>query len=242
MLEPPERVGTKENVETERAREQEIQGIIEKIGLRSWLLDTPEIVGQMVSRNMARRLSNVTSLLMYAIENPARKRRTPMDVSEVVARWRQVITAYCTAHSKEDFDQADYQMDELFGPLLTAPVKQLREFYPALVAALKDDPSVPMIVWETFEIWGKTILDKAKDEEVIQLKADLAREIAQMVEQEVQPGIMEAIAGALKWRSPEQLGEIKTALEAGAKPKLVGRQSCLYLCVGEGESEVKVML
>jgi len=239
QTEEPELVGTKENTATQWAAIQEIEA---KMGLRRWLMATPEMIEELSMAPLGRKLVDVASLMMYGIEHPGTRRKLPMNVPETVAKWKEVIVAYCTAHSKEDFEQADYQMDALFGPLLTAPVTQLREFYRDLVGQLKADPQVPFMIWQSFEKWGVTVLDKAQDDGVVELKTALATQIAKMVETKVTPDIMEAIAGALQWRSLEQLEAVKGALEGGAKPRLTGRQSCLYLEIGEGDEAVKVML
>ena len=82
----------------------------------------------------------------------------------------------------------------------------------------------------------------APDEAVKRLKHKLAAEIAEIVELDVQDQIPKAIERALCWRDPETLQAVKETLQSGAKPKLVGRQSCLFLECGRGKKKVSVML
>ena len=100
-----------------------------------------------------------------------------------------------------------------------------------------------MLVWMGFEAWGESAIAGAPDDESIKrLKNKLAADIAELVEEDVRDQIPKAIARALRWRDEERLTEIKEQLETGAKPKLVGRQSCLFLEVGRGKKKTSVML
>ena len=173
------------------------------------------------------------SLLAYAVAYPSRRRRSPMDVEAMVQRWVPIIRSLSTAHSKDEIDRAEFAMEEHLAPLLTAPVAQIREFYSSLVAGLKGDPGIPLFVWAAFEAWHEVVVKKAPDEAVVRLKVDLATEIAAMVEADVRPDIGKAIAGALQWRAPEQLEAVKAAVKGGARPRLVGKESCLFLQVGD---------
>jgi hypothetical protein len=166
------------------------------------------------------------------------KRRTLMDVPSMVDGWHRAIKAMATGHDKDTVDHGEFAMEELMGPLLTAPVRQLRQFWTALEAALKADPAIPFIIWRLFEGYGTIVVKPAKDQAIIELKTALAREVAQLVEQEVQPDIMEAIVAALKWRDPETLEAIRNEVKRGTNPRLKGGESCLFLVVGEH----KVML
>jgi hypothetical protein len=165
-----------------------------------------------------------------------------MDIPTMVASWHRCVLALSTGHTKDDVDHADLAMDELLGPLLTAPVAQLRVFWRALEDSLKADERVPFFVWSMFAAYGQVVVAKASDQAVIELKIHLAREIAQLVEQEIQPDLMEALAGALQWRDPETLTNIRDAVKAGAKPRVVGRQSCLFLTVSHDGKDYCVML
>jgi len=180
---------------------------------------------------MTQPLNNPLSLMAYQARYPSRRRRIPVDVTTMVQRWVPVIRGIATGHDKDTVDGCEFQLEELLTPMLTAPVKQLREFYAQLVDALKADPTIPWFIWSTFEAWGEEVLSKAPDDDVKELKADLAREVAELVERDVMPDVKEAIAGALRWRSPERLAEIRDKVKGGHKPRLRGRESCLFLHV-----------
>jgi hypothetical protein len=189
-----------------------------------------------------RSLQDFRALLMYAVEAPSRRRRTPMDVPEMVTRWVPIIRGLATAHDKAPLDQCEFEMEAHLNPLLTAPVKQIREFYEQLVIALKGDASIPFFVWAWFESWGEVMLKRAPDGEVKELKSALAAEIATMVEAQVQPDLKQAMAAALQWRSPESLEKIKAAVATGGKARMVGRESCLFLEVETSDGLARVML
>jgi hypothetical protein len=156
-----------------------------------------------------------------------------MDVPKMVEAWVPIIRGLGAAHNKEELDRCEFEMERHMTPLLAAPVKQLREFYAGLVEALKADPQVPFFVWSMFDAYHQVIVKKASDAEVLELKKDLAQEIADLVEADVRPDIRKAIAAALQWRAPEQLEQIRDAVKGGAKPKLTGRESCLFLEAGD---------
>lgn len=99
----------------------------------------------------------------------------------------------------------------------------------------KRTPRVPFVVWRIFESYGNAIVKTAQDQDILTLKTALATEIAVLVEQDVQPDILTAIIGALQWRSPEVLEEIKAEVKRGRKPRLEGKESCLFLVVGNHE-------
>ena len=164
-----------------------------------------------------------------------RKRRTPMDIPAMVQGWHQAILAMSTGHDKTTVDHAEFAIEELMLPLLAAPVKQLREFWNALERTLQADPRVPFVVWKTMTLYGEGVVRQAKDQAIITLKTQLAQEIAELVEKDIQPDILEALVGALKWRDPATLEAMKTEIAQGAKPRLRGRESCLFLCVGPHE-------
>lgn len=180
------------------------------------------------------------------VNNPSipwsRKRRKQMDVDKMVDRWIEAVVGLSTAHDKDEYDAHDAKSDELMTPLLAAPIKQVREFYHRLLEKMKADKRVPMIVWMGFEAWGEVLVKDAPDAGVKRLKTRLANEIADLVEEDVRDQIPKAIARALRWRSEETLQEVKETLVKGAKPKLVGRQSCLFLEVGRGSKKKQVML
>lgn len=188
-------------------------------------------------------LDVVRSFLMYAVEHPTRRKRTPMDVTAMVDRWLPIIRGLATAHHKGDVDKCEFAMDEHLTPLLSAPIKQVREFYAQLVERLKADPTIPFFVWAAFETWGDVVLKHAPDGDVKVLKTQLAAEIADMVEEDVKPDLKKAIAGALQWRGQETLEKVKAAVQKGGKARMVGRESCLFLHVPNGNGgEETVML
>lgn len=193
---------------------------------------------------LCRSWQDLRAVLMYAVEVPSRKKRTPMNVEEMVTRWVPIIIGLSTAHDKAPIDQCEFDMEQHLSPLLTAPVAQIRAFYAALVDALKADPRAPFFVWSWFDAWGQVMLKDAPDGAIKELKTQLATEIADLVEARVQPDLKAAMIRALQWRTPEALTEIKTAVEAGGTPRVRGRESCLFLTVDTpaGDEIAKVML
>lgn len=188
-------------------------------------------------------LDKFRALFMYATEYPSRRKRTPMDIPEMVQRWVPIIRGLSTGHDKAEIDRCEFEMEQHIMPMLAAPVAQLREFYAALVAELKADHSIPMFVWTMFEAWGETILKKAPDGEVVTLKKALAARIADMVEKDIHADLKEALIGALQWRGEGQLKVVEERLKAGERPRLRGKESCLFLVVSEGgPGQVEVML
>lgn len=196
----------------------------------------------MTRTSVCRSLQDFRALLMYACEAPSRRKRTSMDVPDLVRRWVPIIRGLATAHDKAPLDQCEFDMEEHLTPLLTAPVKQIREFYEQLVIALKADPMIPFFVWSWFEAWGEVILKHAPDGDVKALKTVLATEIAEMVESQVQPDLKKAIAGALQWRSTESLEKVREAVASGGKARMVGKESCLFLEVETVDGLARVML
>ena len=165
-----------------------------------------------------------------------------MQVEEMVDRWIKAIVGMCKAHTKDEFDAEDAKADELLGPLLAAPIAQIREFYPKLLEKMKADANVPMLVWMGFDAWGEVMVKDAPDESVKRLKNKLAQDIADLVEGPIRDQIPEAIKRALRWRDPETLQAVKDKLESGVKPRLRGRESCLFLTVGRGKTKKEIML
>lgn len=210
--------------------------------------DLPKIVLELRAigggRGPLGRVRTLGIALRYGFQCGRMSRRvSKVNVDELVGKWVEAVVGMSTAHDKDGFDAADARADELMGPILTAPIKQVREFYGKLRDALKADQRVPMLVWMGFEAWGEVQIDKAVDDTgTLRLKNQLAGEIAELVELPIRDQIPEAIKRALRWRDPGRLEEIKTTLKAGAKPKLVGRQSCLFLECGLGDKKVSVML
>jgi hypothetical protein len=197
-----------------------------------------------LERGPIRRVSNLGTLIRFGLAGGRMSRKvTPVKVDELVEAWVVAVVGMCTCHDKDTYDAHDAKADELMGPILTAPVKQVREFYGKLRKRLREDPKIPMVVWMGFEAWGECVVNHAEDDKsIIRLKNKLAGEIAELVELDIRDQIPEAVKRALRWRDPETLKAVKEVLESGAKPKLVGRQSCLFLEAGKGDKKVMVML
>lgn len=164
-----------------------------------------------------------------------------MNVTEMVGKWKALIIGLSLAHDKDEADQFEASVETCLSPILAAPIKQVREFAAALAITLKADKNIPFLVWRPYEIWFNQMKD-APDEDVKELKTDLARQIVSMVEQDVASQLPEAMVMALQWRSPAKLEEMKSAIEkehAKGKPaRLKGRESCLFLMVtGSGTEE-----
>ncbi len=176
-------------------------------------------------------------LLAYACEHPTRrKKRTPMDVDEMVEKWIPLIRELAVAHDIDKKDAASAALDDHLLPVIAAPVAQIREFYRKLTAELKADETIPWAVWKLFDFWGENVLDKVGAEQELQLKTEIAKRIAEnsmaLISRE---DWLNSMIGALQWRSPEKLAQIETKLEEGHKPKIKGRESCLFLVVDECE-------
>jgi hypothetical protein len=185
---------------------------------------------------MRREWMHRLSFLAFACEHPSRRKRTPMDVEKMVNDWLPLIRKLATCHDIDERDAASSQLDEYLTPIIAAPVVQIREFYRELVRRMKADPSVPWAVWKLFEFWGTNVLDKIEKEEVIGLKTELAKRIAENSFAKIpREDWIASMVGALQWRHPEKLEQIDNALKAGHKPRVRGKESCLFLAVGESE-------
>lgn len=177
------------------------------------------------------------SYLAFACEHPSRRRRTPVDVEKMVETWMPLIVRLAIAHDIDERDAASAKLDEFLTPIIAAPVAQIREFYRELMRRMKADPSVPWAVWKMFEFWGTNVLDKIEKEEVIGLKTELAKRIAERSFGQI-PATdwITSMADALQWRDPETLKKVEAVLDKGEeKPRVKGRQSCLFLVLGEAE-------
>ena len=161
-------------------------------------------------------------------------RRKPVNVPELVEQWLDVLVGLSTAHDPEARTRADHDTDELLGPLLIAPIGQIREFARSLAARLEADERVPFLVWSSFRKVVEPIIAAGPESAAIELRKQLAEEIAALVARDLnQAELVAAIAGALQWRDPAKLEAVKTGLEAGGKPRIRGRESCLFLEVGD---------
>jgi len=168
--------------------------------------------------------------------HPTRKRRKPVDDLRGFAKqWKEVMVKLAMSHTKEGIDQADYKMDDLFNGLIAMPVKQVREFYDLLLSELKSDKNVPYFIWKTVETWKETAVGVSQETEAKMLQAEMAGELANMLEPALQPQLKQALADSLKWKSSEVLEKIRGAVSTGNRPSLRGRESCLFLEVGGNE-------
>lgn len=218
-------------------------------GIRTEVISSYEIprafYANVWKKSAVKQVQQLGCLVWYGLKIGCmtRRKRTVMNVDALVEKWSKVLVGLATAHDKDSADRYEASIEECLTPILSAPIRQVREFYPKLLKALKENPSVPFLVWRSYEIWVDQVLSKAPDEGVKQLKTDLAREITELVEQDIRDQIPEAMIRALQWRSPETLAEVKEAVieekAAGRKPRLRGRESCLFLEVGGTEDEPK---
>lgn len=199
-------------------------------------------------------LDKLGAYCRYIHQRPSRgMKRKIMNIEEMTEKWERLLIGLATAHDRTERDIWEHDIDDYLLPILSAPVKQVREFFALLVRRLKENKSVPFFVWRSLEVWLEGVVKKAPDQEVKELKVSLAREIAELVEEDVKRDIGEAVVGALMWRDQKTLTDIKKTLKAGkaeGKPvkvstqtRAVGRQSCLFLVVeAEGKEEQIVML
>ena len=197
-----------------------------------------------VQGGLLNRLNVMQALVSYGLTTGRMARRvTPVRVENLVEKWHKAIVGMCTAHSKDDYDAADFQSDELMTPLLTAPIRQVRQFWVKLQRSLHEDKQVPFFVWVSFEAWGKTMVKAAEDDETcLRLKNKLAKEIADMVGVDVKDQVPKAIERAMRWRRCRDSDRGENGSRRRRKPKMVGRQSCLFLEVGKGDKLRRVML
>jgi hypothetical protein len=218
---------------TARQAVMDIWGQVEfaKSIMMNWPLRDPAEPVSVSNRKLS--MDRMRMWLMYAVEYPSRRRRTPVDVEAMVEKWLPIIRGLSTAHDKATVDQCEFDSEEHLLPLTSAPVNQLREFYAKLCDRLEADPTIPFFIWRAFRTWGDVILKKLPDGEVKKLRGDLAKKVANLVEQQIRPDLNDALVGALQWRDPETLTKIAAVVEGGAKPRMRGRESCLFLEVQE---------
>lgn len=227
------------------------------MGVRDAVISAPDFVRYAVETApwLKKAVDNLALYCYYIHIRPSRGiRRTPMNVDEMAAKWEALLVGLATAHTKDEQDRWEHDIDELLTPILSAPVRQVREFFRRLVKRVKENERVPLYVWRSLEIWADQVVLAAPDQQVKELKTLLARQIADLVEEDVRRDIGEAVIGALMWRDPEQLAAIKRILEEGQgkpeseRPKVktetraVGRQSCLFLVIRHQDGEETVML
>ena len=133
-------------------------------------------------------------------------RVTKVKVDELVEEWLEAIVALSTAHDPDERDAADSKTDELLTPLLTAPIKQVRQLAGKLSSRLREDERVPFVVWSAFQNVVLPLLKDSPDGKIIELKKQLATEVAELVEKDLpRDDFVQAMVGALQWRGPEAL-------------------------------------
>lgn len=201
------------------------------------VIDSRELLTQsLYEYDVRKTLSKYASYLVFGMEHPARRRRISVDVDAMVNAWVPLVSSLALCHDVDERDLASSKLDEQLAPILAAPVKQIREFYAKLVDALKADTKIPWAVWKMFEFWGSEVLSKIDKEELVGLKTEIAKRIAESsISQIPAEDWMNAMIGALQWRSPEKLKQIETGLKTGAKPRVRGKESCLFLEVAGTE-------
>lgn len=239
-------VATLVRPETEEAISEQIpEGLVSLAysvdwSAREWLVVGSDMVTLMSSEYAYAKARTLALLLDYehrrvvAGGRSGRRKKEPMDVEAMVESWTEVLVALATAHDHETRSRADHQTDDLLRPLLNAPIGQLRQFSAGLAKRLRDDPRVPFMIWSGFHKVIEPLVRISPEGEVIELREQLANEVAELVEKDLDRAqLVKAIAGALQWRNPKALTAIKSGLEAGEKPKIRGRESCLFLEVGD---------
>ena len=209
--------------------------------LRDWLIpgaDTPKLFMEIAVQQS--KFPQSIWLIKYGcrVGNRGRKCTPVKDMPGLVRKWVDTLATICSIHAPETHDQADFTHDDLLVPILMAPAKELRGFANALADGLEKDERIPYIVWRPYCELLRNSAAKFHVGQVIKLKEALAREVAQAVEKDLQPQVFDALVNALKWRNTKTLQEVKRAVEGGEKPRLTGRQSCLFLQAGD----VMVML
>jgi hypothetical protein len=210
-----------------------------RMGMK-WLFGTSVLGKPAISQPLWNAMARIN---YQSQQKRAVKGSKKVDIDKLVEKWKSTVVKLAIAHDRDEFDEAESSIEDLLTPILTAPIKQIREFVARLVAELKADKQVPMVVWGMFEAWAKVFIDPAEDQGIKRLKTRLARDIADLVEEDVKPQLMEAMVRALRWRSPEKLREIKQAVQQGGKVKVRGKESCLFMSVHDGQKKVaEVML
>jgi hypothetical protein len=215
-------------------------------GLRTALINSYEIprvfYTQMKPRSAVTQARTLGLMIWYGCNRNkmGHSRRLLMDVDALVEKWCKVLVGLAVAHDKDEADQYEAAIEDMLTPILAAPIKQVRQFYPKLLAALKADPKVPFLVWRAYEVWVDQVISKAKDEDIKELKTALAAEITEMVEGDIKDQIPEAMIRALQWRSAEQLEQVKEVVtrekKAGRGVRLKGKESCLFMYAGVDET------
>ena len=218
-------------------------------GIRTAIIGSyniPKAFAETVKGCAVQRMQSLGALLWYADQcnYMGHKRRIKMDVDAMVEKWKVTVVGLVVAHNKDEADRYEASIEDCLTPILSAPIKQVREFAPKLVTALKSDQRVPFIVWRAYETWVENVIAKSSDEGVKELKTALAREIVNLVEEDCKNQLPEAMVRALQWRSPETLEKFKDVVKVeqakGNKVRLRGRESCTFLECGGTEEDPAV--
>lgn len=220
------------------------------LGARTLAIQSYSWGGSIYGWVIEKSVANLACMLGYACDVPNRPRKGRklqlMDIDQVVKDWMDVVVRIAVAHDKDAADAAEAEVEKILTPLLSAPIKQIRQFYARLIETMKADPRVPFMVWRAFEHWHDQFIKPAPDEDIKQLKRELAEEIANMVEEDVRPDLKEAMVNALMWRNPKKLEEMKEAIvegkAKGVKPRVKGRESCLFLQVPQESGDPKEVM
>jgi hypothetical protein len=218
--------------------------LLHRIGVRSSVMTSLQLNCMALGRHTPiDRIRNLGFWLRYGLKyGMTRKKKVPVDVEALTDQWITAIVGMCQCHDKDEYDAHDAKSDKLLGPLLSASSKDVRAFYFRMLEKMKTDKRIPFVVWIAFEAWGKVSVEDAPDEGVKRMKRKLAAEIAEMVDEPIRDQIPNAIKRALMWRDESTLKAVKETLESGKKPKLRGRESCLFLEAGRGAKKISVML
>ncbi len=67
------------------------------------------------------------------------KKRIPVNVNKMVKKWKEAVVGLCMAHGKDEADRFEASSEEYLMPILSAPIRQIREFAPKLLEVLKSD-------------------------------------------------------------------------------------------------------
>lgn len=187
-----------------------------------------------------RRVRDLGLLVVYSHEvsmdghHGGRKRVPIADIDAFVDQWANAIVQLSTSHSHQGYTEGDQQSDDLLGPMLRAPIADIRQWATKLAERLENDERVPFLIWSGFRRAIEPLILATPAGAALELKTTLAREVAELAEAQLSSAeLVGAIAGALQWRPPKELENVKAALKTGTqRPRLKGGQSCLFLEVG----------
>ena len=188
-----------------------------------------------------RDIKNMAVLLVYCHDKvkaggKVARRVYKVDVEKLVDDWVEVIVDLSTAHDHAVRTAADKKTSDLLSPILRAPIGQIRKFAELLGTRLKEDKRVPFLIWSCFETITKPIVEDRPAGAAIELRNEIATRIAEVAESRLDRSeLVRAMADALQWRPAETLEKVEKEMEKGGRPRLQGRESCLFLQVGDVE-------